>query len=104
MKRNNKEITAEILRRVEFLDSRDTNRKNRIRSALSYAACLAFVVGFSLSVPLVIPDDVIQVAAGYQTATLFASGEAGGYVLVGVAAFIIGGAAMLFCVNKFGKK
>ena len=104
MKRNSMEITDKILRRVELSDNLDTKRKNRIYSALAYTACLAFVVGLSLSVPLVIPDEAFQGAVGHQTATLFASGTVGGYVLVGVVAFIIGGAAMLFCVKKFGKR
>ena len=103
MKRNSREITDEILRRVESLDNRETKRKNRICSALSLAACLAFIVGLSLSVPLLISEETLQGTAGYQTATLFASGAVGGYVLVGVAAFIIGGAAMLFCMKRFGK-
>ena len=104
MNRNNYEITDEILRRVEVLDRRDMKNKNRVCSALSLAACLVFVVGLSLSVPLFISDEMLQGTAGYQTAALFASGTVGGYVLVGVAAFIIGGAAMLFCMKKFGKR
>ena len=104
MKRNNVELTDEILRRVELLDSRDAKRKNRIYFALSLAACIAFVVGLSVSVPILISDEVLQVEAGYQTATLFASGAVGGYVLVGVVAFVIGGAAMFFCMKRFGKK
>jgi len=104
MKRNSKEITDEILRRALVLDRRNIKYKNRVCSALSLAACLVFVVGLSLSVPLLVSDETLQGMAEYQTATLFASGTVGGYVLVGVAAFIVGGAAMLFCVKKFGKK
>ena len=104
MKRNNVELTDEILRRALLLDSRDAKRKKRIYSALSIAACLAFVVGLSMSIPIFLSDEVLQAATVYQTATLFASGAVGGYVLVGVAAFIIGGAAMLLCINRFGKK
>ena len=104
MKRNSEELTDEIIRRALLLDSRDSKRKNRISTALFYAACLAFVVGLSVSVPLIIPDEALQEAASYQSATLFASGAVGGYVLVGVIAFIIGAAAMLFCVKKFGKQ
>ena len=104
MKRNNKEITDEILRRAELLDNRDAKRRNRIHTALCFAACLAFVVGFSLYVPLFISDEALQENAGYQTATLFANGAVGGYVLVGVAAFIVGGAVILFCMKKFSKK
>ena len=104
MKRNSIEITDEILHRALLLDRRDTTRKNRIYAALSLAACLAFVAVLSVCVPILVSDEVLQVAAGYQTATLFASGAIGGYVLVGVAAFVIGAAAMLFCMKRFGKK
>ena len=104
MKRSSEEITDEVFRRAELLDKQDTKRKNRIQSALSLAACLAFVVALSVSVPLFISDEVLQPTAGYQTATLFASGVVGGYVLVGVMAFVFGAAAMLFCAKKFGKK
>ena len=104
MIRNNEEITDEILRRTLLLDSRDAKRKSRICFALTLAACLAFIIGLSLSVPLLSSNETLQGTAGYQTATLFASGAVGGYVLVGVAAFIIGGAAMLFCMKRFEKK
>ena len=104
MKRNNDEITDEILRRALLLDKRDAKRKNRVFSALACAVCLVFVVGLSISIPLVVPDEVLQGTTGYHTATLFASGSVGGYVLVGIAAFILGGASMLFCMKKFGKK
>ena len=104
MNRNSVDLTDEILRRALLLNSRDKKRKNRICSALSLAACLAIVAGLSVSVPLLVSDEALQVAAGYQAATLFASGAVGGYILVGVAAFVIGGAAMLFCMKRFGKK
>ena len=104
MKRSSEEITDEVFRRAERLDKQDEKRKNRIYAALSFAACLAFMVGLSVSVPLFITDEALQSTAGYQTATIFASGAVGGYVLVGVMAFVFGAAAMLFCVKKFGKK
>ena len=103
MKRNSNDLTDEILRRVEILDKRDAKRKNQIYAVLSFAICLFFVVGLSISVPLLVSEEVLQVAAGYQTATLFASGAVGGYVMVGVAAFALGGAVMYFCIKRFGK-
>ena len=102
MNRSSKEITDEILHRALLLDNREAKRKNHVYSALSLVACIAFVVGLSVCVPLLVSDEVLQVAAGYQTATLFASGAVGGYVLVGVSAFVLGGAAMLFCIKRFG--
>ena len=104
MKRTSEEITDEILHRAQLLDMQDTKRKNRIYSALSLAACLVFVVGLSLSVPLLISDEALQGAESYQTATLYASGAVGEYVLVAVLAFTAGGAVMLFCTKRFGKK
>ena len=104
MKRNSEEITNEILRRAELLDEQDAKRRNRICAALSFAACLAFMVGLSASVPLFISDEAFQGIAANQAATLFASGAVGGYVLVGVIAFMFGAAAMLLCVKKFGNK
>ena len=104
MKRSSIDIADEVFRRVELLDKQDEKRKNRIYTALSFGICLAFMIGLSMSVPLLISDETLQLTAGYQTATLFASGAVGGYVLVGVMAFVFGAAAMLFCVKKFGKK
>ena len=104
MKRSSIDITDEVYRRVEILDKQEKKRKNLIHVALSFFVCFAFVIGLSVSVPLFISDEVLQPTVGYQTATLFASGAVGGYVLVGVIAFVIGAAAMLFCVQKFGKK
>jgi len=104
MKRSNEEITQEILRRTEQLDVRDAKRKRRVYAALSAAACLAVVVGFAAAVPLLISDGLLRETAENQTATIFASGEIGGYILVAVAAFAAGAAVTLFCAKKFGTK
>ena len=104
MKRGNEEITREILRRAARLDKRDAQRKRRVYAALSAAACLAVVVGFAAAVPLLISEGILRGTADNQTATMFASGEVGGYVLVGAVAFAAGAAVTLFCAKKFGTK
>jgi len=104
MKRSNEEITQEILRRTEQLDVRDAKRKRRVYTTLSVATCLALVIGLAAAVPLFIPDELLRETAENQTATIFASGEVGGYILVGVAAFAVSAALTLFCIKKFGKK
>ncbi|MCL2105529.1 MAG: hypothetical protein FWH26_00430 [Oscillospiraceae bacterium] len=104
MKRSNEEITREILRRTGQLDVRDAQRKRRVYATLSAAAALVLVIGFAAAVPLLIPDGLWRETAENQTATMFASGEIGGYILVAVTAFAAGAAITLFCVKKLGKK
>ena len=104
MKRSSVDITDEVIRRAELLDKQDEKRKKKLYAALSFAACLAFVAGLSVCVPILISDEVLQMPEGHQTAALFASGAIGGYALVGVAAFVAGGAAMLFCMKRFVMK
>ena len=104
MKQSTEEITREILQRAEQLDVSDAQRKNRLYTLLSVVASLLFIIGFAIIIPLFVSNELLLETAQHQTATIFASSQIGGYVLVGVIAFAVGAAVTLFCVKRFGRK
>lgn len=66
------------------------SRRNRRTVALSAALCLMLVAALALALP--------RLTAGFSGAALLAEG-AGGYVLVGVAAFMLAVALTLLCTR-----
>lgn len=96
--RSDKEIAQEALRLAVIIRRHRASNLRRIRAACLMVACLVLVVGLSFALPVM--DTNAKVPEGIYSATLFAGGTAGGYVLMGVVGFVFGMAVTLFCFRK----
>ncbi len=94
--KSNKEMAEEALRRADEQRTKAADRKRVFVSATAMAACLLAVVGLAFAMPLVTPQASAPSKNGVYTATLLSSGTVGAYVIVAVAAFIMGVAVTLF--------
>jgi uncharacterized BrkB/YihY/UPF0761 family membrane protein len=70
MEMNNQEIAEEILRRMEIKKRIQTARKRKVYIRLSVAACLMFIVGIGVFVPLFVSDEHLQETMWTHTASL----------------------------------
>jgi len=100
--RSNKEIAAEARRRSAALREQKRKKKRLIYTISAAAACLAPAVGLSFIIP-VITDTAPTDADGLYTAAMFVGGAAGGYVLMWVLGFALGGLVMFLYMRKSGK-
>ena len=101
--RTSKEMADEVWRRVDAAERSDAVKRSRIYSILAVAACLAVVVALSIAVPSFPAEETAAVNTS-GTATLFSGGAVGGYVLVGVIAFMLGAFAAILCMKIRRKK
>ena len=101
--RTSEEMADEVWRRVDAVERYGQVKKSKIYSIAIMAACLAVVIGLSIAVPSVPAEDTAAMEMG-GAATLFSGGAAGGYVLTGVIAFMLGVFAALFCVKMQRRK
>ena len=98
-----KEMADEIWRRVDASSRSSAVKKSKVYSIVAVAVCLAVVIGLSVALPSFPVEDVAAVGTP-GTATLFSGGAVGGYILVGVIAFMLGAFAAIFCVRIRRKK
>ena len=96
--RTSKEMADEAWRRIDAAERSNEVKRSRIYSILAVAVCLAVVITLSIAVPS-FPVEETAAMNNSDTATLFSGGAVGGYVLVGVIAFMLGVFAALFCVK-----
>lgn len=101
--RTSKEMAGEVWRRVEIAERGEDAKRRKMLSITAAAACLAVVIGLSFAMPY-FPAGGTAAGTGRYSATLFAQGTAGGYVLVGVLAFMLGAGTALLCVKLWRKK
>lgn len=99
---SDRDIAREALRRVEGLSHKHAARRRTLLSASAAAAALILVVGVSLLIPNAVPSGITKTSLG--VATLSTGEAAGGYVLVGVIAFVLGVVVTIFCLRQSGNK
>ena len=103
--RSNRELAEAVVRRAAEIRLENTRRRGSGYAVLAVAAGLVLVVGLALavsSVPVSAPPGAET--QGAYIGTLLAGGVAGGYVLVGVAAFAVGIGATFLSTKLMGKK
>jgi len=100
--RSNKEIAAEAKRRSDARRKQKLKKRRLIYTVSAAAACLALAVGLSFIIP-VIADTAPTDTDGLYRAAMFAGGAAGGYILMWVLGFALGGLVMFLYMRKSGK-
>ncbi|MEG1887618.1 MAG: DUF4179 domain-containing protein [Oscillospiraceae bacterium] len=89
-----------VKNRTSELQQKQKIRRNRIVALSSVAACLAIVVGMGVAMPGIMKQmSSDKFAVMGDVGSVFSSGNAIGYVLIGIVAFCLGVCVTLFCVQ-----
>lgn len=95
--RTNEERIAEMHKRAAELEKQKRAGRVRIIQALSVAACFVAAILMAVYVPGVSAKLVPETAPGSMNASIFAGGNALGYIVIAVIAFLLGTAVTIFC-------
>ena len=96
--RNPEERVAETKRRIAKIEREKRRRRNTITMASAVAACLALLVGASLAMPGIAANLQTGDYSGFETAaSIFHSGAALGYIVIGLLAFLLGVCVTILC-------
>ena len=104
MEMNNHEISVEVLRRMEAEKKRRGLYKRKLLTRLSIAACLVFVAGASVGVPLFFSNNLLKESTGMYAASLSdGDPEIGFIALISIAVITIFIAVVLLRRKKKGR-
>ena len=96
--RSHEERVAETKRRIAKIERENRLRRNTIAMASAVAACLALLVGASLAMPGIAASIRTGNYSGFETAaSIFHSGAALGYIVIGLLAFLLGVCVTVLC-------
>ena len=96
--RSHEERVAETKRRIAARQREKRRRRNTITMASAVAACLAVLVGVSLAMPGIAASIQTGDYSGFETAaSIFHSGAALGYIVIGLLAFLLGVCVTVLC-------
>ena len=96
--RSHEERIAEVKRRIAEKEHRKRLRQRRIAAVFGVAACLAVIVGVSLSMPDMVNRMEFGTPSGFETAATMLGGSAAlGYIVIGLLAFILGVCVTIVC-------
>ena len=96
--RSLEERVAETKRRIAARQREKRLRRNTITMASTVAACLALLIGASLAMPGIAARIQIGDYSGFETAaSIFHSGAALGYIVIGLLAFLLGVCVTVLC-------
>ena len=96
--RSHEERVAETKRRIAKIELEKRRRRNTITMASAVAACLALLVGASLAMPGIAANIQTGDYSGFETAaSIFHSGAALGYIVIGLLAFLLGVCVTVLC-------
>ena len=96
--RSHEERVAETKRRIAARQREKRLRRNTITIASSVAACLALLIGASLAMPGIAAHIQTGDYSGFETtASIFHSGAALGYIVIGLLAFLLGVCVTVLC-------
>ncbi len=96
--RSHEERVAEAKRRIAKIEREKRRRRNTITIASSVAACLALLIGVSLAMPGIAASIQTGNYSGFETAaSIFHSGAALGYIVIGLLAFLLGVCVTVLC-------
>ena len=96
--RSLEERVAETKRRIAKIERAKRRRRNTVTMASAVAACLALLIGASLSMPGIAAHIQTGDYVGFETAaSIFHSGAALGYIVIGLLAFLLGVCVTVLC-------
>ena len=96
--RSHEERVAEAKRRIAKIERAKRRRRNTVTMASAVAACLALIVGASLAMPGIAAKIQAGNYSGFETAaSIFHSGAALGYIVIGLLAFLLGVCVTVLC-------
>ena len=96
--RSHEERVAEAKRRIAKIERAKRLRRNTITMASAVAACLALLIGASLAMPGKPANIQTGNYSGFETAaSIFHSGAALGYIVIGLLAFLLGVCVTVLC-------
>ena len=95
--RSHEERVAETKRRIAKME-REKRRRNTVTMASAVAACLALLIGASFAMPGIAASIQTGDYCGFETAaSIFHSGVALGYIVIGLLAFLLGVCVTVLC-------
>ena len=95
--RSHEERVAEAKRRIAKIE-REKRRRNTVTMASAVAACFVLLIGASLAVPGIAARIQTGDYSGFETAaSIFHSGAALGYIVIGLLAFLLGVCVTVLC-------
>ena len=96
--RSHEERVAETKRRIAQIEREKRRRRDTITIASAVAACLALLIGASLAMPGIAASIQAGDYSGFETAaSIFHSGAALGYIVIGLLAFLLGVCVTVLC-------
>ena len=96
--RSHEERVAETKRRIAKIEREKRLRRNTITMASAVAACLALLIGASLAMPGIAANIQTGNYSGFETAaSMYGSGAALGYIVIGLLAFLLGVCVTVLC-------
>ena len=96
--RSHEERVVEAKRRIAARQQEKRLRRTTITMASAVAACLALLIGASLAMPGIAASIQTGDYSGFETAaSIFHSGTALGYIVIGLLAFLLGVCVTVLC-------
>ena len=96
--RSHEERVAETKRRIAKIKQEKRRRRNTITMASAVAACLTLLIGAALAMPGIAASIQTGDYSGFETAaSIFHSGAALGYIVIGLLAFLLGVCVTILC-------
>ena len=96
--RSHEDRVAETKRRIAKIERENRLRRNTLTMASAVAACLALLIGASLAMPGIAANIQTGNYSGFETAaSIFHSGAALGYIVIGLLAFLLGVCVTVLC-------
>ena len=96
--RSHEERIAEAKRRIAKIEREKRQRRNTVNMASAVAACLVLLIGASLAMPGIAARTQTGDYSGFETAaSIFHSGVALGYIVIGLLAFLLGVCVTVLC-------
>ena len=96
--RSHEERVAETKRRIAKMEREKQRRRNTITMASAVAACLALLAGVSIAMPGMTAQLQPDSCTGFETAaSMYGGGDALGYIIVGLLAFLLGVCMTILC-------
>ena len=96
--RSHEERVAETKRRIAARQREKRRRRNTITMVSAVAACLVLLIGASLAMPGIAANIQTGDYSGFETAaSIFHSGAALGYIIIGLLAFLLGVCVTVLC-------
>ena len=96
--RSHEDRVAETKRRIAKIERENRLRRNTLTMASAVAACLVLLIGASLTMPGIPSRIQTGDYSGFETAaSIFHSGAALGYIVIGLLAFLLGVCVTVLC-------